>query len=110
MFCLGIKHAALRSFFLIDLLRLAYAADCATETEGITSDPKQIRLSGGNAGARTASESAETTLGRQRRDISFETVMPKAVASSSRLRIQTSFLPFSKSEMKLRSMPTCSAM
>jgi hypothetical protein len=45
-----------------------------------------------------------------RRDISFDTVIPKAVASSSRLRMQISFLPFSKSEMKLRSIPTCSAM
>jgi hypothetical protein len=37
-------------------------------------------------------------------------LIPNAVASSSRLRMQISFLPFSKSEMKLRSIPTCSAM
>ena len=43
-------------------------------------------------------------------DTSFETVMPKAVASSSKLRRQISFLPFSRSEMKLRSIPTCSAI
>ena len=35
------------------------------------------------------------------RDMSFEMLMPNAVASSSRLRMQISFLPFSKSEMKL---------
>jgi hypothetical protein len=46
----------------------------------------------------------------QRRDISFETVIPNAVASTSKLRMQISFLPFSRSEMKLRSIPTCSAM
>jgi len=42
--------------------------------------------------------------------MSFEMVMPKAVASSSKLRMQISFRPFSKSEMKLRSIPTCSAI
>ena len=42
--------------------------------------------------------------------MSFEMVMLNAVASSSRLRMQISFLPFSRSEMKLRSIPTCSAI
>jgi hypothetical protein len=37
----------------------------------------------------------------QRRDISFVMGMSKAVASSCRLRMQISFFPFSRSEMKL---------
>ena len=49
-------------------------------------------------------------LKAQRRDSNFETVMLNVVASSSRFRMQISLFPFSKSEMKLRSMPTCSAM
>lgn len=42
--------------------------------------------------------------------MSFEMLIPKAVASTSKLRIQISFLPFSRSEMKLLSIPTCSAI
>jgi hypothetical protein len=49
-------------------------------------------------------------LESQRRDMSFEMLMPNVVASSSRLRRQISFLPFSRSEMKLRSIPTYSAI
>ena len=46
----------------------------------------------------------------QRRDINFEMVTPKVAASSPKLQMQISFFPFSRSEMKLRSIPTCSAI